>query len=121
MAKIILIVDDEPDILRVVEFRLKKEGYTVYIAKDGGEGWKMVQEVNPDLVFIDLRMPIMGGTEVCDKMRQDERFKNTFVIFITASQTEHVKQKMQECKANDWMIKPFETEELLAKVRKYVG
>ncbi|MFA5839434.1 MAG: response regulator [Candidatus Margulisiibacteriota bacterium] len=121
MAKKILVVDDEPDILRVVEFRLKKEGYTVYVAKDGGEGWKIVQEIKPDLVFLDLRMPILGGSEVCDKIRQDEKLKNIPVIFLSASQTEQVMQKMQGYKANDYMIKPFEPEELLAKVRKYIG
>jgi len=121
MAKKVLVVDDEPDVLKIVCFRLKKAGYEVKTASDGKAALDLIEKDRPDLILLDLRMPVMDGYEVCRKIKSDEKLGDTPIIFITASSGATVKDKVREYKADDYIIKPFEPEELIAKVKKFIS
>ena len=120
MAKKILVVDDEPDILKVVVFRLEKAGYKVTAAEDGQKALDSVQREKPDLILLDLRLPVIDGYEVCKRLRSDEAFKKIPIIFLTASTAPTIIEKTKEYKADDYLIKPFEPDDLLKKVEKFV-
>lgn len=120
MPKRILIVDDEPDILRVVIFRLKKSGYEVLTAIDGQAALDLIQKEPLDLIILDLRLPIIGGLEVCKQIKSNDKFKHIPVILFTAS-TGSIKEKAAEACANDYLIKPFEPEVFLQKIKTFIG
>jgi len=119
-VKKVLIADDETDILKVVSFRLKKAGYEVFEASNGQIAIDLISQNKPDLILLDLRMPIMDGYEVCAKIKNDETLKNIPIILLTASSSK-IAEKKNELKAEDCMIKPFNPDELLEKVRKLIG
>ena len=85
----ILIVDDEPDILELIEYNLKKEGYQVYTASNGQEAVQEARKTLPDLIILDIMMPKMDGIEACRIMRAMPEFKNTFMVFLTARSEEY--------------------------------
>ena len=114
MDRKILIVDDEKNIVDIIAFNLKKEGYTVITAADGEEGVQKAMEENPDLILLDIMMPKMDGYEVCKKIREK---KNTPIIMLTARAEELDKVLGLEIGADDYITKPFGTSELLARVR----
>lgn len=121
MAKKILIVDDEPDILDVTALRLSSFGYVVVTAHDGEEGLIVADKENPDLVLLDLALPRMSGYDVCRSLRTQEKFKKTPVILFTASVTDlKLSDKVKSVGANDSISKPFDPQELLKKVKKYL-
>ncbi|MDD5746202.1 MAG: response regulator [Candidatus Omnitrophica bacterium] len=119
-GKRILIVDDEPDILRVVVFRMKKAGYEVITAEDGKTGLERASREVPDIILLDLRLPIMDGFEVCRRIKIDERLKTIPVIFLSASISEDIESKIKEYGADGYMRKPFEPEELLEKIKLHL-
>jgi len=119
MPKKILIVDDEADVIKIVSFRLKRAGYEVTTASDGLSALDLIKNVSFDLVLLDVRMSGMDGYEVCRAMKSDEKLKDIPVIFITASAGIAITDKAKEYKADDYIIKPFEPEELLKKVEKF--
>jgi two-component system alkaline phosphatase synthesis response regulator PhoP len=116
----LLLVDDEPDILTITIFRLKKFGYNVITARDGLSALEMMKEHMPDLVLLDVGIPNLNGYEVCRKMRTDQVLENIPVIIYTA-EAEQVAEKSKECGANDYLLKPFEAVVLVEKVKKYIG
>ncbi|MGI4805097.1 MAG: response regulator, partial [Janthinobacterium lividum] len=85
----ILIVDDEPDILELIEYNLNKEGYQVFVAHNGQEAVAEAKKVLPDLIILDVMMPKMDGIEACRVMRTMPEFKNTFMVFLTARSEEY--------------------------------
>ena len=85
----ILIVDDEPDILELIEYNLKKEGYQVFLARNGQEAVAEAKRSLPDLIVLDIMMPKMDGIEACRIMRTMPEFKNTFMVFLTARSEEY--------------------------------
>jgi CheY-like chemotaxis protein len=119
--KRVLVVDDEPDILRVVSFRFKKAGYEVLTANNGKTALDLISVNKPDLILLDLRMPVMGGDEVCAKIKSDTLFKEIPVILLTASSGDKIAKKAEELKADDYMVKPFDSDVLLKKVQKLIG
>lgn len=121
MEKIILVVDDEIDLLRVITFRLKSLGCEVLTAERGEQAWQIIQERSPDLVILDLIMPDIDGYEICHRVRGDARFKGTKIIFLTASAMSSEDHHRHRRCADDYLIKPFDPEELLAKVKKLIG
>jgi CheY-like chemotaxis protein len=121
MAKKILFVDDEPDLLTVATFRLKKSGYEVSTAVNGQEALDFVAQNPPDLILLDLRLPLVSGYEVCQRIKADEKLKKIPVILFTASATRDLSEKAKELGADDYLIKPFEAEVLLEKVKKFLG
>jgi len=119
MGKKILIVDDEPDLLRVTCFRLERSGYQVLSAINGQEALEIIGKEYPDLVLLDIRIPILGGLEVCLRIKKDEKLKHIPVILFTAS-TQNIKEKLESCGAEDYIFKPFSAEELLSKIKKFI-
>ena len=120
MAKKILIVDDEPDVLKVESFRVKKLGFDVVTAVNGEEALAMVRQELPNLVLLDLRMPKIEGPEVCMRIKADKDLCNIPVILVTAS-SEHIIDTARLCNANDYLVKPFDPEDLARKIEKYIS
>ncbi|MDD3374144.1 MAG: response regulator [Candidatus Omnitrophica bacterium] len=122
MSKKILAVDDEPDILKVVIFRLKKEGYDIKTAINGQMALDMIAEDRPDLILLDITLPVLNGFEVCRRIKADEHSKDIPVMFLTASTaSEGFKERAAEAGAQDYMFKPFDYDELLAKIKKMLS
>ena len=121
MAKKILVVDDEPDLLKVVTFRLKKLGYDIIEATDGQKAMDLIQEHRPHLILLDLRLPIIDGWEVCRRVKADDQLKYIPIILLTASAGAINSEMTKELKAEDLLVKPFEPEVLLEKIKKYIG
>ena len=120
MAKKILIIDDEPDIVKVVKFRLIKGGYEVLTAADGKEGLGFLRSIKPDLILLDFRMPFLNGDEVCKEIKKDESTKHIPVILMTASIQNALEEKVQTMGADDYILKPFDPEELIKKIEKLI-
>ena len=89
MRNKILIVDDEPDILDVLKYNLEKEGFEVQKAKNGKRSIEKAYSFNPDLILLDIMMPQMDGIEVCRKLREDSKFAQTYIVFLTARSEEY--------------------------------
>ncbi|PIQ88623.1 MAG: hypothetical protein COV72_07370 [Candidatus Omnitrophica bacterium CG11_big_fil_rev_8_21_14_0_20_42_13] len=120
MSKKILVIDDEQDVLKAVEFRLKKEGYDVFSAADGKQGFDMLKAISPNLVLLDLRLPEVDGYELCKAMNADDALKNIPLILFTASDPAHIKDNFGELGADDYIIKPFEYSELSTKIKNHI-
>lgn len=114
MGKKVLIVDDEKNIVSIIAFNLKKEGYEVLTANDGEEGVRLTFEENPDLILLDIMMPKMDGYEACKKIRERSQ---TPIIMLTARAEEVDKVLGLELGADDYVTKPFGVRELMARVK----
>jgi two-component system, OmpR family, response regulator VicR len=114
LEKKILVVDDEKPIADILQFNLKKEGYTVYCAYDGNQALEMVEEINPDLILLDIMLPNRDGMEVCREVRKKHDMP---IIMLTAKDSEIDKVLGLELGADDYVTKPFSTRELLARVK----
>jgi two-component system alkaline phosphatase synthesis response regulator PhoP len=112
----ILIVDDEPDILELVEYNLKKEGYQVFTASNGQEGISLAKKVHPDLIVLDIMMPKMDGIEACRLMRAIPEFKNTFMVFLTARSEEYSEIAGFNVGADDYIAKPIKPRALVSRI-----
>lgn len=112
----ILIVDDEPDILELVEYNLKKEGYQVFTASNGQEGITLAKKVHPDLIVLDIMMPKMDGIEACRLMRAIPEFKNTFMVFLTARSEEYSEIAGFNVGADDYIAKPIKPRALVSRI-----
>lgn len=112
----ILIVDDEPDILELIEYNLKKEGYQVYLASNGQDGITVAKKVHPDLIILDIMMPRMDGIEACRLMRAIPEFKNTFMVFLTARSEEYSEIAGFNVGADDYIAKPIKPRALVSRI-----
>jgi CheY-like chemotaxis protein len=122
MTKKILVVDDEPDILKVVIFRLKKAGYEIVNATNGREALDLLQcGTGYDLIVLDLVMPVMDGYELCKRLKADEKTKYIPILILSASTTRDIKQRIMELKVNDYILKPFEPEILVSRIKSIIG
>ncbi|MDD5422493.1 MAG: response regulator [Candidatus Omnitrophota bacterium] len=122
MGKMILVVDDEPDIMDVATVRLRHLGYEIVPAADAEEALVVLQKDVPDLILLDLLLPNMQGDELCKKLKSDNKFKNIPIILFTASAIRtSLPEKVKEIGADDCILKPFEPQELLSKVKKFIG
>jgi two-component system KDP operon response regulator KdpE len=110
----ILVVDDEPQIRRIMRTTLTGAGYEVDDAKTGEEAFEKVREFRPELVLLDINMPGMGGLEACRAIRADQ---NVAIIMLTVHNTEAAKVEALDAGADDFITKPFSTPELLARIR----
>ena len=113
--KKVLIVEDEKNIVDILRFNLQKEGYTTLEAYDGKAGLELALGENPDLILLDLMLPVMNGFEVCRTIR--DKGLNTPVLIITARETEQDKILGLELGADDYITKPFSIRELMARVK----
>ncbi len=110
----ILVVDDERPISDIIKFNLEKESYKVVVAEDGQQALDMAYEHKPDLIILDIMLPIMDGFTVCKKLRDT---LNTPIIMLTAKEEEVDKVLGLELGADDYMTKPFSVRELMARVK----
>jgi two-component system KDP operon response regulator KdpE len=110
----ILIVDDEPQIRRVMRTTLSSNGYTVIDARSGEEAMEIMRKDRPELVLLDVNMPGIGGLEVCREIRDQS---DVAIIMLTVRNTEHDKVLALDAGADDYVVKPFSIEELLARIR----
>ena len=113
----ILLVDDEPDILDIVGYNLKAEGYQVYTATSGREGVKKAEEVHPDLILMDVMMPEMDGIEACDRIRQMPALENTIIAFLTARGEDYSQVAGFEAGADDYITKPVKPKVLISRLK----
>jgi len=113
----VLVIDDEPFILRILSYLLKREGYEVETAKNGQEGLARIRELKPRIVFLDIMMPRMNGYEVCEQVKQDPELADTYIVMLTAKGMQVDRERGLQCGADDYMTKPFSHKELLARVR----
>ncbi len=122
MAKKILIVEDEEELLDLLEKRLSQEGYEVATAKDGKEGLAKIKEMNPDLVLLDIVMPVMDGFEVMEAMNKDEEMKKIPIIIISNSGQSVEIDRALKLGVKDYLVKVYFTpQDVLEKVKKQVG
>jgi two-component system alkaline phosphatase synthesis response regulator PhoP len=115
-GKKILIADDEPDILEIIQYNLQQEGYDVFTAKDGDEALQKAKEVQPDLIILDVMMPKRNGVEVCEILRSQPAFKHTLIIFLTALNDESSQMKGLDKGADDYVNKPVSPKLLMSRV-----
>ncbi|TNE71834.1 response regulator transcription factor [bacterium] len=114
--KTILVVDDESDLLDLIEYNLKKEGYDVLKAEDGLDGIRMAKKYKPDLVLLDIMMPKMDGLETCEQIRADDEIKHTPIIFLTAKSDEKTEIQGLNLGADDYLTKPISTSKLVSRI-----
>jgi DNA-binding response OmpR family regulator len=112
----VLIVDDEPNILLSLEFLMKKEGYAVFIARDGEEAFEIINKEQPDIVLLDIMMPKVDGYQVCEFIKNNEETAITKVIFLSAKSKEVDVEKGYSVGADLYISKPFSTRDLVKKV-----
>lgn len=115
--KSILVVDDEKDLLDLIEYNLKKEGFNVIKAENGEEGIEKAKEFHPDLVLMDIMMPKMDGMEAVEKMRKDDELKSIPIIFLTARSDEKTEVEGLNKGGDDYITKPISTTKLISRIK----
>ena len=113
----ILLVDDEPDILEIVDYNLSSEGYQVITAENGFEGVKKAKKELPQLIILDVMMPEMDGIEACELMRKNPDLKNTIITFLTARGEDYSQVAGFDAGADDYITKPIKPKVLVSKVK----
>ena len=113
----ILLVDDEPDILEIVGYNLKNEGYQVYTANNGLEALKSAKKITPNLILLDIMMPEMDGIETCEKIRAIKSLENTLIAFLTARNEDYSQVAGFDAGADDYITKPIKPKVLISKVK----
>jgi DNA-binding response OmpR family regulator len=121
MTAKILVADDEPNIVISLEFLLKREGYTVVIARDGQEAIEAIERERPDLVLLDVMMPKKTGFEVCQDVRTNDALQATKILMLTAKGRDTDVAKGMALGADAYMTKPFATRDLVQKVAEMLG
>lgn len=116
MSKRVLIADDEPSIVAAVEFLLRRGGYEVEVARNGDEALKSVEASPPDLVLLDVMMPVKSGYEVCRRLRERAEWRNVKIIMLTAKGRDAEVSKGLMLGADVYITKPFSTRDLMAKI-----
>ena len=118
MAKqTILVVDDEKDLLDLIEYNLKKEGFNVLKAENGEDGIAIAKEHKPDLVLLDIMMPKMDGLEAVEIMRKDDSLKRIPIIFLTARSDEKTEVEGLNKGGDDYITKPISTTKLVSRIK----
>ena len=117
MTKSILIIEDEADILQLIDWHLRSEGYTTYTATDGNKGLDKAEAKIPDLILLDLILPGMDGLEVCKSLKKNSKTQNIPVVMLTAKGEEVDRIVGFELGADDYIVKPFSPRELILRIR----
>ncbi len=117
----ILIVEDDPNILISIEFLLKNAGYEVAVACDGGQALVSARDWQPDLVVLDIMLPVVNGFEVCRQLRESCELKNIKILMLTARGRESEVEKGLALGANAYLTKPFATRELIETTRRLLS
>ncbi len=113
----ILLVDDEPDILEIVGYHLKKEGYQISTASKGTEAVAMSEKIKPHLILLDIMMPEMDGIEACERIRKLEGLENVVIAFFTARGEDYSQVAGFDAGADDYITKPVKPKVLVSKVK----
>ena len=113
----ILLVDDEPDILEIVSYNLRNEGYQVFTAENGKEGVHKAKKKKPDLIILDVMMPIMDGIEACEQIRKIPELDNSIITFLTARSEDYSMIAGFDAGADDYIAKPIKPRVLVSKVK----
>jgi two-component system, OmpR family, alkaline phosphatase synthesis response regulator PhoP len=116
VSKTILIADDEPNIVAAVEFLLQRSGYEVHVARNGDEALKLVEACNPDLVLLDVMMPLRSGYEVCKRIRENDAWRHIKIIMLSAKGRDAEVTKGLAIGADLYVTKPFSTQDLMGKI-----
>lgn len=113
----ILIVEDEPEIAKLIQLSLEKEGFSCQISRDGLNALRLIQEQQPDLIILDLMLPSLDGLELCARIRQKPGAKDPYILMLTAKGEEIDRVIGLSTGADDYLVKPFSPRELVARVR----
>ncbi len=118
--KKILIVDDEQDIVESLKFVLEVANYTCYCAYNGEDGLKVAKELMPDLIILDVMMPKINGYKISRLLKYDKKYKDIPILMITARSQEEDKQIGEETGADEYITKPFDLDDVVRIVDKYL-
>jgi DNA-binding response OmpR family regulator len=118
--KKILVVDDEVDLVRTIQFSLELEGYKVLVSYNGEDALAQARKENPDLILLDIMLPKLDGYKVCRLLKFDEQYKHIPILMMTAKTQEKDKLMGKETGANEYITKPFDMEELMEKIKEYL-
>ena len=121
MAKRILIVDDEVQLVEMVKMRLEAAGYEIISAYDGQEGFDKAKKDKPDLIILDLMLPKMDGYKVCGLLKNDARYSKIPIIMFTARVQDEDVRLGKDLGAEEYVTKPFDPKILLSKIKKLLG
>lgn len=119
--KKILVVDDEVDLVKTIQFALEAEGYEVLVSHNGEDALNQSRKENPDLILLDLMLPKLDGYKVCRLLKFDERYKHIPILMLTAKTQQKDKLLGKETGADEYITKPFDMEELMEKVKTYLN
>ncbi|MCK6452048.1 MAG: response regulator [Alphaproteobacteria bacterium] len=118
MARSVLLVDDEPNIVLSLEFLMRQAGYAVRVARDGDAALKAIEEEPPELVLLDVMMPKRDGFDVCQTVRANPAWKDVRIVLLTAKGRDIEREKGMALGADDYITKPFSTREVMQKLRQ---
>ncbi len=121
MAKSVLVVEDEPNIVLSLEYVIKKAGYEVRVARDGEEALKAVEEAAADLILLDVMIPKRDGYDVCQTIRANPAWNDVNIIMLTARGREVEREKGLALGADAYITKPFSTRELTDRLKRVLG
>lgn len=122
--KAVLIADDEPYVRSLLEETLEEisnKGVDIYIAENGEVGLELALTHKPNLIFLDVMMPKMNGYEMCEAVRKKHKLENMYIIMLTAKGQEVDRQRGLDAGANEYLTKPFDPDEIVAKANKILG
>ncbi|MFC1580210.1 response regulator transcription factor [Thermodesulfobacteriota bacterium] len=124
--KLVLVVDDDPDLVEAVSMKLEAEKFRVTKAYDGNEAWTRIKEERPDLIILDVMMPEKNGYMVCDELKKDPKYKDITVVLLTAvgeavPSTQYTHMDGKTALAEEFIPKPIDMDELMEIVRDYTG
>ncbi|WP_020526558.1 response regulator transcription factor [Flexithrix dorotheae] len=115
----VLVVDDEQDIVEILRYNLEKEGYEVKTANDGKKGLEIAKKFLPELVLMDIMMPVMDGVESCRQIRDIPEMKSAYIIFLTARAEEYSEVAAFDVGADDYIIKPIKPRALMSRINAH--
>jgi DNA-binding response OmpR family regulator len=119
--KKILVVDDEVDLIKTIQFSLELEGYKVLVSYNGEDALAQARKENPDLILLDIMLPKLDGYKVCRLLKFDEQYKHIPILMMTAKTQEKDKLMGKETGADEYITKPFDMEELMEKIKAYLS
>jgi DNA-binding response OmpR family regulator len=118
MARSVLVVDDEPNIVLSLEFLMRQAGYDVRVARDGEAALKAVEDNPPELILLDVMMPKRDGFDVCQTVRANPAWKDVRIVLLTAKGRDIEREKGMALGADDYITKPFSTREVVRRIKQ---
>jgi DNA-binding response OmpR family regulator len=121
MSKKILVADDEPNIVTALEFLLQRNGFEVQVARNGDEALNLIESGRPDLVLLDVMMPLKSGYEVCKRIRERADWSHIKVVMLSAKGRDAEVARGLDVGADLYITKPFSTRDLMGKIKQLLG